>query len=401
MSLATLKLSDVDRVEIRSQAEQEFEQTLKDLGDSEYDWQSKQLTRTLIPVAASIEEGRICHQNYMYYLTRCWANHQGVVVKPDFIWYTLLCELAGLTKGDPETYRSIFTDSEEKKDIVVPYDGGGFVISLELLINELKQEVPSDVDSFFPAFSTTTMRCETARRAAFADMASPYYDYFMLCCGFPAIDIRGERQDWELLAERWRKLTAMFEVGGAKVQKWFARVQGILDDCVSRLTSADWWKTMYQSEQCGSGGETKISGWFAEIFYEKCDFTKVGNFPPCVATVDYTRINLHDPDCVQKFRMKHGLFFSREEDDLLVPDFGFVLFNQLDEPETFKPEFHEGPNMSNWIAKMEPGNIRSSKNPDVLAKARDVVTATAKTDPGKLGPYQNADKLYQDAHGTT
>lgn len=43
-------------------------------------------------------QGTVYHRNYLGYLSKCYASHYGIVVKPDYIWYTILCEMAVIVK---------------------------------------------------------------------------------------------------------------------------------------------------------------------------------------------------------------------------------------------------------------------------------------------------------------
>lgn len=366
--MPVLKLADL-KVEDRYAefSGEQFEGLLGGLGDSKWNWRDETVTRTMIPVSSDLPQGVRYQKNYIEYLTRCWAHHYGVVIEPNHVWYTLLCELAWRVKADPETYRPIFTDSPEKQDVFVPYDGGGFTISLDLLIGELRKVVPTDVDAFFPQFSTNTPRSLTAKYAAFAEMASPYYSYFMYACGFPAIDVQGTLDDWKLMADKWRGwMTAYF----APISDWVDRVQGVLDHCVANYESPEWWKGIYSNERCGSGGEVFVAGWFAELFYEKPELPKPGNFPTCVAAFDYTRVNIHDAANVMNFTMKHGLFSSVERDGFLVPDFGHVLFNVSDGPVTFAPEMRQKGSRRVLVYRLEPEHmVNSAKTYDKLRRS--------------------------------
>lgn len=60
----------------------------------------------------------LLHKNLMHYLTLAWYNHFSVVISPDMIFYTILCELAEQIKSDPDAYRHLFTDSTDKKEII-------------------------------------------------------------------------------------------------------------------------------------------------------------------------------------------------------------------------------------------------------------------------------------------
>ncbi len=60
----------------------------------------------------------LMHKNYMHYLTLAWANHFSVILSPDIIFYTVLCEIADEILTAPDTFRHLFTDSTEKKPVM-------------------------------------------------------------------------------------------------------------------------------------------------------------------------------------------------------------------------------------------------------------------------------------------
>lgn len=49
----------------------------------------------------------ILHRNFIEYLTVAYENHFSVVVSPDVIFYTLLCEISEAVKAKPDFYKSI------------------------------------------------------------------------------------------------------------------------------------------------------------------------------------------------------------------------------------------------------------------------------------------------------
>lgn len=61
-----------------------------------------------------MEGQTLVHQNYMHYLTLCWANHFSAIISPDIVFYTILCEIADEIKDNPEKYQHLFTHSSEK-----------------------------------------------------------------------------------------------------------------------------------------------------------------------------------------------------------------------------------------------------------------------------------------------
>jgi hypothetical protein len=149
------------------------------------------------------------HQNYLRYLQRCWGDHLGAIFTPDILWNSLLSELTLIVKESPETYRNLFTKSTEKQNVII-INADPVTISLNRLIDCLKDIVPTNTDIFFPEFSTSTLRSKHAFNANFADMVSPFFSYFMLACSIPAIDIRGTEADYEKIADSWQKLKTLF-----------------------------------------------------------------------------------------------------------------------------------------------------------------------------------------------
>lgn len=267
------------------------------------------------------------HQNYLRYLELCWGIHHGIVVSPDILWYTLLCELVSLIATDVEFYRPLFSASQEKQMITV--DSAGRDLPLEMLLDKLKSRIPSRTDLFLPRFSTTTTRSRHAMAAAFCDLVAPYYSYAMVTCNFPAIRVYGSAEDWEFLATSWNKLwMACFRT--CPSAPWFEQVHGILLECSKRREDASHWKDMFELRRCGSGSPT-VDGWITQLFRQKPRRGPViSGYPSGVSSVDYTAEG-------ESFRMRDGLFYSTRDGDFLLPDFGSlrhrVVLNM--KPETF------------------------------------------------------------------
>src|SRR3990172_3353064 len=118
----------------------------------------------------SVLPGEVRHRNYLGYLEHAWANHQGVVLSPDVLWYTLLCESTLIIAEKPETYRKRFTTAPGKTNITVPAGSDITKLPLGRIIAELKKRVPDNLaDTFLPDFSTTEPMAREAQYAAFAD----------------------------------------------------------------------------------------------------------------------------------------------------------------------------------------------------------------------------------------
>lgn len=296
---------------------------LSKLHDRNFNYSKQLLTQSLFYAADDLPFGVAYHKNYLDYLTACWKDHLGIVITPDILWYTLLCEVASLVKSDPEKYRHLFSCSEEKQEVTVIT--AAVVMPLDLLIDALKELVPADIGKFFPEFSTSTPRSQHAFRTTFCDAISPYYQYSTMMCGFPFIDIRGTEDDYNLLNQKWKEIT---ELLGSE-DPWFQTVQQTIENCIHRRTDAEWWKAMISVERCGSGSDIKVFGWFPDLFRMKPEEPYPKNFPTCVSRMEYKNLSTN-----RFYVMQEGLFSSTMDGDALVPEFGFVVHQKLDvEPE--------------------------------------------------------------------
>jgi len=267
----------------------------------------------------NIEIGsKIFHESYLEYLENCWGKHFSIVVTPDIIWYTILCEFASLVKANPESYRSLFTDSQDKKEISIS-SSDPVIMPLDSLVEALKGVIPSDVSMYFPELGFTKNSAH-AFLTAFCDTCSPFYNYSMYLCGFPHIDIKGNIEDWKLLKEHWVNLK-----GAVQNQAWALRVAKVIDWILVNFNDINFWKNIFQIKKCGSGHQTTVSGWFVDLFVNKPEVPYVSNYPAHISKVRYTQI-----ESQQIYEMNTGLFSSTQMEEFMVPSFSNVIYNLTD-----------------------------------------------------------------------
>lgn len=261
------------------------------------------------------------HTGYLEYLEYCWSKHRGIIISPDIIWNIILSELAQAVIGDAEHYRNLFTDSDEKKRIIVQYDNP-YDIPLDKVYAELEHLVPTDTEVFQPEFTTTTETAKFCNRAAFAEMCSPYYDYCTFCCGFPRISVRGEQDDYKKISERFNKIAGLENFATGKEGPWIARAKKTLEDLADNYGSKFFFENMCFFERCGSGSELEAAGWITKLFREEPSLRKVANFTAGMNEVRWTNLSLD-----MKMIMKSGLLYSTDEGDFAVPQWGHVVFH--------------------------------------------------------------------------
>lgn len=328
MTEKNIRLADISigKIEPSSDRREDF---LDRLTDRTYDYRAKHVTQSLVPRHTAFGQAGpiLYHRNYLEYLELCWAKHFGIVIAPDILWHIVLNELVSIVKASPDTYRHLFSGSSEKQTITI-LTGEQVVMPLDQLVEALKFRIPTDSSLFLPEFSTTTAASRHALYASFADLASPFYNYEMRLCGFPAISVRGTAEDWASLVAHWDDLKEVFK------SPWMDNVSRVFAQCRDNLDKASWWREMFKLDHCGSGHETTVSGWVTSLFQETPSLRYVQNFPTNVAMVEYRQV-----DSERDFVMKDGLFSSVRHGDFMAPEFGSVVLEKLViEPEPEHPD---------------------------------------------------------------
>ena len=269
-------------------------------------------------------KGSIQHRTYLEYLKLAYANHYGIEVKPDYLWFTILNEISRAVKEYPEDFRKIFTDSAEKKEISIATTDS-IVMPVEHLLAQVFTLIPSALkkDDIVLNFSTITPASRMAFSAAFVDAASPYYSYLMYLCGFNKIKVLGTVEDYSLIKTGLIKLSSIFY--NTILLDYFTRLEVLFTNLISRFDDKDAWLDIFFIENCGSGHQQVIKGWFADLFYEMKGVKEIKTFPKHISKINYKNLSTG-----KSYEMEVGVFSSNiSEDGYLVPDFEYGV-NEVD-----------------------------------------------------------------------
>lgn len=269
----------------------------------------------------------VYHEGYLGYLSKAWCNHYSVVIRPDDIWFMILNELTAEISKSPDQYSSMFTKTPGEKSMLLVRTNNPETINPELIIDILKDMVPTKVDDFMPKFSTSTKMCNLAMNVAFCDMVSPYYSYGTLLCGIPKVKVEGTVVDWNLMLVKLETLTNLFK---GNLNIYLKRCLGVVSDLILATKNLDsnHFKKMVKLEMCGSGSQYEMSGWIMHLincknFKQK---TQLEGLPPHFTHMDYTNIETQ-----RKFSLYCGLFYSKVDAEFLVPEYDAFRFEILPE----------------------------------------------------------------------
>jgi len=256
------------------------------------------------------------HHHYLEYLDDAYSGDYGIVIRPDFIWFTILCEISSIIKNDPENFRKYFSKSEEKQNISIhSYE---IVPPVDEFLEEVMKRIPSNITEnlIVPKFTTLDEKSEFAFKCAFLDTVSPFYNYGVLWCGYNKIKVLGEKSDYLLIGKTLKKLTNIIP----ELKDYYDKCKSVIDDIISNWDDVEFWKTICKTE---SGyGERIIDGWFKR-FYLK-DERDLDKYPKHCVKIDYTKPG-------NEYTMYVGILSSKLEDGYLIPDFNKIIAKKIKE----------------------------------------------------------------------
>lgn len=258
----------------------------------------------------------IFHAGYYHYLSTAWSKHYSIVLKPDDIWNIILNELAIEINKDSKTYATLFTTTPEQKQDIVVLTGDVESIDPLAVVNVLKNRVPSDVNAFFPEFSTTTAANKMANSIVFCDMVSPYYNYCTLLCGIPKIKILGEKEDWLKLTTQIKGLKDIFEKTPlVKYLDGCHAKANELYDAICGINTVNFFKGIFRIVSCGSGSD-EVNGWILSFLMNNPRRMSDDRLPSHVSSMHYKNL-----DTGREFDLYSGIFFSTLDGEFIIPDY--------------------------------------------------------------------------------
>lgn len=144
------------------------------------------------------KENCIYHNGLIQMAFYCWAKELSMVLRPDIIWYTIISEIARDVIKSPKNYKHLFTDSEQKKNLVT--------ISIDIDMNQLMSLLKDRISNkeFYSLICETTFEeqhdlSQLAFKMVFANMATPYFNYCTAMCGVQDIEFKSSIEQWKKL----------------------------------------------------------------------------------------------------------------------------------------------------------------------------------------------------------
>ena len=282
-----------------------------------------QIERKIVDSTDINEKTVRLQEDYLEYLEMAYESDNGIVIKPDFIWFTILCEMAKEINSNPETFRKYYTTAKEGKTLIVLPSSCSNIGVPELPLNiateEVLKRVPSNLteDLIVPNFSTLTERSELAFKCSFIESISPYYEFGMVGCGYSRIKVLGTQKDYKLMITTLNKISKIIP----EFKDYFKHCIEAIDDIIKEWNNKYFWKNICWTDH--GYARHDVDGWFIKFFRNYDGKAKSQHaFPKHIAKVEYS----HDGD---HYIMYMGLFDSTYEDDCYVADFTKIITKKV------------------------------------------------------------------------
>lgn len=204
----------------------------------------------------------------------CFAEHIGLSLSPEVLWYAVLSQFATDVKRNPAAYRDLFTTSPEAETIIVIHDGlrMGIPLGWDEAIStfgpKLMARVPSGVmGNCLPTFTTSSPESNIATLVTFMDAASPFYKYEVHTrCGIPSIRLEGTPADWTTFRDSVQKLSrfARTPLMVTYFRHLLPVAEKIAATALGNEMDVTFWKSTYKAND-ESGGIT-VNGWITAFW---------------------------------------------------------------------------------------------------------------------------------------
>lgn len=271
------------------------------------------------------------HCGLIQYIHLCWAKEKGVILRPDMIYSTILSELVGLVVDNPEKYRSLYTDSQGKKNLVIAYPNTDDITVIPKMFgNELLEAMPNN--GFAKSVSSVDFKSAPKyfKECMFIKLAeggTPFYNYCTTRCGIPRVGIIGDVNEWNHLLSHIDVFASLF----ADQSKYFGDCKEIINKIINSLKTngnSDFLLDIFTYNRRGSvqsGQEPLyITGWIQNFYLDK--YSNIARYPNHINYLPHHNIDTG----IYKYHAG-GLAASEDTGDYLYPMYKIVV-HQLTNP---------------------------------------------------------------------
>ena len=206
-------------------------------------------------------KGIVPHNNFVSYLKIAYNMDYGIVIKPDFIWYTILCELSSLVNKNPEECRKYFTYKKKGKITLTGENDSLIHMPVDQFVEMVLENIPMDLQrgDIIPDFTTSDDDSRFAFSATFLEMVSNFYTYDWYGCDYNKIKILGNKADYVLMLDALNRFNRI-----VPLQDYIYRAKNAVQNILDNWGNDAFWRSILWTS-AGYGGD-RIDGWIKKFF---------------------------------------------------------------------------------------------------------------------------------------
>lgn len=269
------------------------------------------------------DENTLTHGSLIHYVYNCWAREHNVVLRPDMIMYTILCEIARYIVTDPESVRHLYSNSNDK--IMVSFDFSSFETLEDNILAKLKslianQEYMHTILDIH--YKSAPEEFKKVIPAIFLYSATPFFSYCSVTCGIPEVIIKGDILEWNDVNNRINKLKEFIPT----ISKYLDKCNEVLNNILESIKNNDTNKmnnifTLRANRDCLSGAPPVIcNGWICDLYMNT--YSMINKYNTHLAAIPYS----HDGNNYVKI---WGLCYSNLDNNTLNPQYGYTVYEIL------------------------------------------------------------------------
>ncbi|KAJ7636630.1 hypothetical protein FB45DRAFT_828825 [Roridomyces roridus] len=207
---------------------------------------------------------------FVHTVIEAYNRHHALILRPDDIWLSILCQLNFHVNAHAELLRASFVSHSGRRDLKIVEVGTrhsvDFAAMTERMVGLVSEQVvdPTLVQWALPSFSTTTATDKTASSVLLLATLRQYFRpvYIATRCGIPHVTLEGTKTDWVDVLQRAEKLKEY----GVEAIAWYHLLRPVLMrfvaafDAPESKENVEFWSRVLHLESFGSGPEY-YSGW--------------------------------------------------------------------------------------------------------------------------------------------
>ncbi|KAF7358868.1 hypothetical protein MSAN_01226900 [Mycena sanguinolenta] len=197
------------------------------------------------------------------------ANYNTMVLRPDDVWLSILCQFNFFVNANRELLRASFVAHEGKRELTIinvgtrwSLDFGSMARQMGDLINKTVSD-PTLREWAIPTFSTTTATDTTVASVMLMATLKQYFEmrFVGTKCGIPRVTLEGEKADWVDILGRLEKLKEY----GVETVAWYHLLRPVIARFVHAFDAPDsaenvafWSKIVHHDH---GSGYSYYTGW--------------------------------------------------------------------------------------------------------------------------------------------